>query len=103
MLFGTRHQKETVDCIIQNASGWKNTRNSTELGENTGLLDCSLSRRMRLDEASTQMRFQVRFWPSIPNVRQVFEDVAHQCWVGGEGLVGIECRDVGDIPRERKC
>lgn len=101
MLFRTRHQKETVDCIIPDASGWKNTRNSTELSGNTGLLDRGLSWRMRFDEASIQMRFQVRPWPSIPNVRQVFEDVAHQCWVGGEGLV--ECRDVRDIPSESKC
>ena len=86
MPFRTRHQKETVDSVILDASEWKSARESTWLGGNTGLLDRSLSRPVRFCETGVQMSLQVRLGLAIAKLRKIFRDVVHQCRIGGESV-----------------
>ena len=98
----TRHQQEAVDSVILDASGWKDTRNSSLFGGNAGLLDRGLGPRMRPGEAGGQMRFKVWLGSTIAQVRQIFEDVTDQSRIGSEGLVRSERCYVRDVLRERK-
>src|ERR1700722_3670469 len=60
MSFRTRHQKKTIDCVVLDASEWKNTRQPTLPDGNTALLNGGLNRPVHLCETGVQMALHGR-------------------------------------------